>query len=974
MSTSDELQVIAFTCQAQLLKCVATTPPAKTVLLDEKYIPALGHTITVMLAAAKGATSRDVQSSALDALKSFFECFTDREMLTSFFPGVVSALGQILTPTVRAKRHFRVLEKSLILLGDMLRRLLADTVLGLDATTTTPGGAASTALAIPGGRNSWLDATTSQVKLVLANVIRLRTHDKIEITQALGRLCWTVLKQSRRSLHESVSMMLQVLVSLTSGDSEMKDSIAQLLAVDDEITNTLRDNLYDWLVSLSRIMLSNDEGQKKSTISRISSAHSLLVETDVDMSMVNSIMLSTLVDSVSNAISVTRKPATITSEMPSSLTTQAITDAESSHASMTFDMALVQNHHSQETISELQYLVEQIAGSSGALPMARESFEIAMASVGDSRLVNLWLSLTILKARAPNEWQVDFDDFVDMQLSTTPEGEVCEDLYSMAITLLSQTDTLDVLDWRHQAIALEIVAFQATRLTKDFKDELVDALYPVLHLMATTNQQLRNHAITSLNTIAHSCGYANAQELLVSNVDYIVNAVGTKLNTFDLSPEAPQVLLMMIKLCGPVLLPYLDDLIENIFEALECFHGYPSLVELLFTVLKGVVEEGAKAPHLTITMDERASHVKHAITSTTVDELIHSLEAQHRTPSTDLSPDGAEREIVENKHKADQRLGDPGTGNDEEEQHETDDDQPSGIKEDAKVPLTKTYDMLKKITELTQHHLPSSSPSIRASLISLLTIALPYLSQYEDTFLPMVHTLWPVLVTRLEDKEAYVVAGTLDIIAAMCEGAGDFMSGRIEAIWPTLQRLWKLISTKPGPNGKALKSSGPLQSVKLLASTGIQKQELLPSAIGEDSLLSEVSTSLVRTSKPAGFDILSPQKDQMGDAPGATHNTYTATTTITIRTAFIHFLILLLHHVRISEAIFNEILSTMLYDALVLERRADVKEALEARNPDAVWLVLERARWAHDRQAGGEWWRQRTPHSPRAWQFLEMAV
>src|SRR5437016_6151688 len=121
---------------------------------------------------------------------------------------------------------------------------------------------------------------------------------------------------------------------------------------------------------------------------------------------------------------------------------------------------------------------------------------------------------------------------------------------------------------------------------------------------------LRNHAITCLNIVSNACGYAHPSNLIVSNVDYLVNAVALKLNTFDISPQAPQVLLMMIRLSGPSLLPYLDDLVESIFAALEYFHGYPKLVELLFSVLKGIAEEGVKTPQLAITTGDVDSHHK----------------------------------------------------------------------------------------------------------------------------------------------------------------------------------------------------------------------------------------------------------------------------------------------------------------------------------------------------------------------------
>ena len=100
------------------------------------------------------------------------------------------------------------------------------------------------------------------------------------------------------------------------------------------------------------------------------------------------------------------------------------------------------------------------------------------------------------------------------------------------------------LDWRLQALALETIALQASQQKEAFRGELIDALYPVLHYMGASVEALRDHAVTCLNIIARDCGYRNSGELIVSNVDYLVNAVALRLNSFDISPQAPQVLLM----------------------------------------------------------------------------------------------------------------------------------------------------------------------------------------------------------------------------------------------------------------------------------------------------------------------------------------------------------------------------------------------------------------------------------------------
>lgn len=51
--------------------------------------------------------------------------------------------------------------------------------------------------------------------------------------------------------------------------------------------------------------------------------------------------------------------------------------------------------------------------------------------------------------------------------------------------------------------------------------------------------------------------------------------------------------------------------------------------------------------------------------------------------------------------------------------------------------------------------------------MDLLESAFPPLARHEDSFLPLVHSLWPVLVRRLDDGEAYVVAGGLRTVGLM---------------------------------------------------------------------------------------------------------------------------------------------------------------------------------------------------------------
>ncbi|KAI7342729.1 hypothetical protein KC336_g23153, partial [Hortaea werneckii] len=205
----------------------------------------------------------------------------------------------------------------------------------------------------------------------------------------------------------------------------------------------------------------------------------------------------------------------------------------------------------------------------------------------------------------------------------------------------------------------------------------------------------------------------------------------------------------MVRLAGSSVIPYMEDVVESIFAVLEGWHGYSMLVEVLFRVLLVVAEEGAKAPQLATIENGEKSKVEAVISEkwrpTNVAELASSL----REKRAEESPEKEERE------KAPQRpwKGNEEVGGDAEDKHSEDElDAVGRSTDDADLPppAPKMYSLLLKITELTQHFLPAASPSLRTSLLSLIRTSVPPISKHENSFLPLINTLWPEIVSRMD--------------------------------------------------------------------------------------------------------------------------------------------------------------------------------------------------------------------------------
>ncbi|KAL1623206.1 hypothetical protein SLS54_004693 [Diplodia seriata] len=935
---SEELKAAGFACLTELFVTYGQDDNSRKALTAADSIPPLGHAIVVILDGVIEGPSNNVQLAAAHALRAACTALEDREALASFLPGIISGLAKVLTPSTKQRRPFELLRLSLEILVFLFKTVLSD-----QYTKDLPSSDQAPSNPKQKLTQSWLKATATKTKQALANIIRIRQHDRIEVRTALLDLCLTVLEDCRESLKDSAAMMIETMIVLGGSDEDggMKFTLKQVLTANQRFAELLRSSIHSWVVSLPRVMQSPDDSAKSRLVQQIATGYELLAEQGVDMDLVDRTVASNLRDGISVAIDDQSKLKEIAPSSGSSASLDLTLTTKGS-PSVEFSPIFFDSSAQRQIVHDFRGLVKNVSTSKSALNAARDLVDSLHVSKGAPQLASFWVALEFLKSSSENEGpMMDFLDFGDSAIS--PREELLEEMYSLSLDVLQDSSTDSTTDWRLQALATETIALQASTLKEDFRIELVDALYPVVHLVGSSIPQLRSHAITCLNIVAASCAYENVGSLIVENVDYLVNAVALKLNTFDISPQAPQVLLMMIKLSGPSLLPYLDDLVGSVFAALESFHGYPKLVELLFSVLKGIAEEGVKTPQLAITAGEDTSKIKECEALTTVDDIVTILkDIQSREAKQDDDPEDI-TEITPKRPWKDLEKKNPliaEIDDDEEEDSNRDSEDPEAEDPDKDnedppatpeppPPAPKTYNLLLQISQLTQHYLTAPSPTLRTSLLDLLRTTFPALARHENSFLPLINTLWPVLVPRLADSEAYVVAGTLDVMAEMCGLAGDFMRGRVEGAWPTLVKLYR--------DGGNSASSGN----KAAAGSASPSSFLSPSRQqgGGGLLLDSPGANAAAAGGGRGITSSSSSTGAATDLQPHTHHYYTTAPSRIIRAALIELFTTVVRTVQIGDAAFEELLELLVP---VVVARSEVRRVFEGRNADAVWLAVLR--------------------------------
>lgn len=927
-------------------------------LTDADIIPSFGHSISVILDGVTGGSTPDIQIEALRAILAVYTTIKQDDVLATFFPGTVSSLTRALSPPLSTRSQRRVLVNSINVLRVVLTRILGDLKLRnllrqLKTDGSGPDEAASDnkeegkVLTV-----SWLRATAAQVKAALSTVLKLRNHRDSDVLRSMNRLCITLLDECHSTLSDCTSMLVESAIMLREENDEQPSlgtdilgdertgfygtSLQDLATIYPELLDSINATVYNWITGMPRVMQSSDERVKQQAIRNIVKGNELVSALQIQSANLHESLSSALRDSVVSLI-LSSKNAKIQNEVDVDETFWRSTGmVETSRSLQTYRPILLPQESQRDTRKDVANLIQNIGSASQQVKLANEMLPFILETTGVDQTSAYWLSFELLKSSFTKTSEVD--DLLDLTDAapdpSAPEDaeSVFDELYSFSVSIIdahSDADT-DQVDWRLEAIALEVTAFAGHRLGPSFRPELIDVLYPVATFLGSPIPELKGHAIATLNSLASSCGYGSVSELIIDNVDYMVNSVSLRLNQFDVSPASTKVLIMMIRLTGPSLLPYLDDVVAGIFAALDSYHGYSSFVESLFGVLSEVVEQGVKSDRLLIEdgKDKTVNHRKRQLESSGIDDTIAFLDRRAKRKREQEEEGDVEEVIRDHPREAWKSAKDEldafearNNGEDESE------DPGSNNNEEVAPPKTPAYTILTKITSLIQHYLTSPTPKLRKQLLDLLSKVSSALAPDENAFLPLVNDVWPVIVGRLHDPEPYVVISACGTLAALCESAGDFLGSRVKTEW--WDGLGKWCFRVKDEARKSSKSGGGMGAPKPSRGTlpGVQ-----PKIGGENNILIPVrGGGGGGDSLGSGLQLEAPGSRTVSSGLGrfaSAAQTWSATVSL---------LVAIVSFVRVEDDVFEQILDLL---ADVLPRNEEARRALEVVNPDAVWLAL----------------------------------
>ncbi|KAJ8129209.1 hypothetical protein O1611_g4425 [Lasiodiplodia mahajangana] len=772
----EETELESFKTLTSLVKASGSSPVGAAALVEANAIPALGHAITVVLEGITDGRTPAIQLEALQALNALVTAIKDQTALATFLPGIVSSLSRLLAPPASHKTQKKVLVQGVDALKHVLTKVLGDIkvrgILNKPASHDNVDEDAEGSIL----STSWLKATTAKVKLALASVLKLRNHMSEEVQAALENLCITLLDECHQSLSEASSILVETAMILGNDDDQesiYKTSLTDLARIYPELGDAIKTTVYNWVISLPRIVQSSEEKIKQQAMQNLLKGQYFITTLQIDSSLLDDSLAVSLRD-CATAIVVASKSGSVLSELTSNALESSSKSLAEKGEVTSFQPVLIAREAERSTRGALLNLISKIGSSSQRIRLAGDMLSYVRESDGPTQFTSYWLAFELIKSTLTQSSELD--DFLDFSAAAeTSDGSesALQELYTFSVTVLDSQAEAEDIDWRMQAIALEVATYAASRMREGFRPELIDVLYPIATFLGSHIPQLRQHAIISLNSIAAACGYPNVADLIIDNVDYMVNSVSLRLNTFDISPASTQVLRLMIRLTGPRLVPYLDDIVASIFAALDNYHGYTLFVESLFSVLAEIVEQGAGSSNLLLEDAPRSiNHRKTTPGIATVGDLCKILDERHERQKK-RRQEQLEFEQLERHPGRPFKASDTTAAVDKED---ADDEEATNTEvEKPQPPKTRTFQLLSRITALTQHYLTSPTATLRKSLLNLLATVCPALSPDENDFLPLVNAVWPVLIERLYDPETFVVVAASE--ALLNGGTTDSESG-----------------------------------------------------------------------------------------------------------------------------------------------------------------------------------------------------
>ncbi|KAM7150288.1 TELO2-interacting protein 1 homolog isoform 2-T3 [Macrochelys suwanniensis] len=811
-------------------------------LYQPSTLPHLGFAVSLLLALAEREKAKQIKLAALKCLQVLIlqcDCQEHHRLLdtvetrqcgnlfASFLPGISTALSRVITGDI--KQGHMVTVSAIRLFYHTVSLVMADEQLATitkDEEKPSVEQSRLSELVVHRGPD-WVKSTADKLSLLIHKIVEFASlHPHWKVRMELVELVHHLMLKCSQSLVESVGHLLKALVGLVNDESneiqskchEILRSIAELRTVAENraLADVLSENLHSLATALPRLMNSQDDQGKFSTLNLLLGSLKLLgpevnivLNSAAHLQRLSKALMQVLELDVSDVKIIEERrwgPAGSLGE-PSGSLQHGLQESKCQKKYFRFfiderifsliqqicrvlgyygNLYLLVDHfmglYSESVVYRKQaamVLNELITGAAGLGVDVLQERETAVSTEDLKGTITSILEEYIDQANWSLTTSIDTEGTSDeltvkhSRARAIPGGAHSSSLISSFSPSSDPSPTIRSMNsniWQI-CIQLEGVGCFAYVLGKEFRLLLASVLYPVLEKAGDSTLLISQTAIGTMVDVCHACGYDSVQNLINANSDYLVNGISLNLRRVAHQPHASRVLEAMLRHSDASLLPLVEDVIRDVLSALDQFYDdrASSFLGVLSTLVAALVQwfvvvKGKEHPQEQNLEQQSSTSSQKQGKGSVITPMVQEVEQflldyvkQKQIAEGNLPAMEEQEEEVQAPHP-------------EPEMNDT------GV--EGETPLPAHAQIAKDVMERCIHLLSDKSLRVRLKVLDVLEFCVTVLHLHENQLLPMAHRAWPALVTRLINDDPLAVLRAFKVLCTLAETCGDFLRRR----------------------------------------------------------------------------------------------------------------------------------------------------------------------------------------------------
>ncbi|XP_009317013.1 PREDICTED: TELO2-interacting protein 1 homolog [Pygoscelis adeliae] len=799
-------------------------------LYQPSALPLLGFAVSLLLGLAEHEKAKQIKISALKCLQVLVlqcDCQEHRhldedeaqqcgDLFASFLPGISITLSRVITGDIKQGHKTAVSAVRLFYL--IVGLVMADAQLARIPKNKEklPAEQSRISELMVHRGPDWSKSTAEKLSLLLQKMVEFSSvHPHWKVRLELVELVHHLLRNCSQSLVDSFSHLLKALVGLVNDENsevqsrcnEVLRGIAEqrIVAQNRALADVLSENLHSLATALPRLMNSQDDTGKVSTLSLFLGYLKLLgpkinivLNSISHLHRLSKALMQVLeLDVTDVKIVEDRRWGCESACRPSGSLRHGVQKGRCQKKYFRFFTEEKVFQLLQQVCRVLGYygnlylLVDHFMGLYGESGTYRKQAAMVLneliagaAGVGVDVLQEREVSLNMDDLKGSVMSILDeYTDQANWYLITSIDTEevsrehsvqhsgltarpgACSSVLLPSPELHVTTRTMNSNIWQI-CIQLEGVGCFAAVLGKEFRLLLLSALYPVLEKAGDKTLLISETALGTLVDICEACSYDSLQRLINENSDYLVNGISLNLRQLAHQPHASQVLDTMLRHSDASLLPLVEDVIQDVLSTLDQSYNNQAstFLGVLHSVMAALVQwfgpscgEKHRQRQTAEWQSRTLSQGQQMVTRQEVERFFLDYVRQKQIAEGNL-PDAGDEEADEIPPLAKLEPNDSAT--------------------EGETSLPSHAQLAKDVMERCIHLLSDGNLRVRLKVLDVLELCVTVLHPHGNHLLPMAHRVWPALVTRLISDDPLAVLRAFKVLCTLAQKCGDFLRQR----------------------------------------------------------------------------------------------------------------------------------------------------------------------------------------------------